>query len=177
MKNEDNMVDMSIAKIRPVLKKALTFNLKPTEESFPELPTVLIWFRFFLGIAYGIFVGSQLRHSVVGLLQSLNILTFVPVMYCKLYLGVDSNVFSNQLIFCGLHNAVALSLLIWIYFFTAAHEAQENQLTALLLTTAIQPDVGDSYASATPTEDSEAFDSTVVGKEETVNIGAEHSEF
>ena len=33
---------ISFAKVTPVVKKALTMNLQPTEESFPELPTVLV---------------------------------------------------------------------------------------------------------------------------------------
>ena len=36
------MISLSWPRIRAILQKATTYNLKPTEESFPELPTVLV---------------------------------------------------------------------------------------------------------------------------------------
>ncbi|KAL7564252.1 hypothetical protein ACA910_012278 [Epithemia clementina (nom. ined.)] len=129
----------SWSKIRPVLSKALTYNLKPTEESFPELPAVLIWFRFVLAVVYGLYVGTHLTRSGVFLLQAFNMITFVPTMYCKFYLGVGADVFAQPIIFAGLINAVALCLLIWIYLFTAAHETQHQQLAALLLSAVVVP--------------------------------------
>lgn len=55
-------------------------------------------------------------------------------MYCRLYLGVESEAFGGQIIFSGLMNGIALTMLLWVYFFTAAHEAEESQLKALLAT-------------------------------------------
>lgn len=131
---------ITFAKIRPILKKALSFNLQPTEDSFPELPTVLIWFRFILAVAYGSYVGFNLLASGVVLIQALNLLAFVPTIYCKFFLGVPSDVFATQVVFSGLPNAMALVVLIWVYCFTSAHEREELQLTSLLIS-AVAPNV------------------------------------
>jgi hypothetical protein len=122
-------------KKKSVLAKALALNSKPTEESFPELPTVLIWFRFLLAVTYGTFLGMKDIRSGAMILQSLNLVAFVPVVYCRLYLGTGADVFPSEIIFSGLFPAVCLSLLIWIYFFTAQHEADEAKLVELLLVT------------------------------------------
>eukprot|EP00977_Amphora_coffeiformis_P029196 scaffold39290_cov298-Amphora_coffeaeformis.AAC.2 len=61
-----------------------------------------------------------------------NLLAFVPVMYARLYLGVDADAFGMKLVFSGLLHAGALCLLIWIVLFTASHEAEELQLRDVL---------------------------------------------
>jgi hypothetical protein len=82
------------------------------------------------------------------LLQSLNLVAFVPLMYCKLYLGVQGEEFGMKIVFSGLFNAIALSFLIWVYFYTAAHETDELQLKELLLSV-----VDPSDATASMAED------------------------
>jgi hypothetical protein len=167
--------------VPPILRKALQWNCKPTEQSFPELPEVLvrscsedlglllfhpiaththvlrlvdvgfplsltpryfcvffytalqIWFRFFIAVAYGLYLGLHQATKATYLLQSLNLVAFVPLMYCKLYLGVEGEEFGMKIVFSGLLNAIALSFLIWVYFFTAEHEIDELRLKELLL--------------------------------------------
>jgi hypothetical protein len=51
--NDDDDNDNNAAvksSVSDILKKALAINSKPTEESFPELPDVLIWARFVIGL-------------------------------------------------------------------------------------------------------------------------------
>jgi hypothetical protein len=40
------------------------------------------------------------------------------LLYCKLALLVDTDAYDGKLIFDGLANAMALVLLMWIYFYT-----------------------------------------------------------
>lgn len=65
-------------------------------------------------------------------------------MYCRLYLGVEADAFGGKIIFSGLLNGGALIILLWVYFFTAAHEMNERQLNELLDASATAP------ASAVP---------------------------
>jgi len=132
-----------------VFRKAVAFQSHPTEETFPELPDVLIWFRFSLAVAYGLYLGLSGVRSSVYILQALNLITFVPVLYCRLYLGISdfagassssSSSFGSQIGFAGTANALALTLLIWIYFFTAQHEDDERKLTSLLVTAVSKED-------------------------------------
>lgn len=87
---------ITVEKVKEVLKKAFAINSKPTEESFPELPDVLVWFRFILAVAYGTYLGLSGARSGVMPLQALNLICFVPLMYCRLYLGIDSETFASQ---------------------------------------------------------------------------------
>eukprot|EP00522_Entomoneis_paludosa_P017584 CAMPEP_0172459922 /NCGR_PEP_ID=MMETSP1065-20121228/34733_1 /TAXON_ID=265537 /ORGANISM="Amphiprora paludosa, Strain CCMP125" /LENGTH=165 /DNA_ID=CAMNT_0013214781 /DNA_START=128 /DNA_END=625 /DNA_ORIENTATION=+ len=143
----------SFEKIKPVVKKAFTFNLNPTEDSFPELPTILIWFRFVLAVGYGLYVGTKLVNNAVVLIQALNLIAFIPTVYCKFFLGVSAEVFPMETIFAGLPNAMALCILIWVYMFTAANEESEAQLTSLLLS-AVAPNLDGSVGG----EAGQAFD-------------------
>ena len=129
-------------KFKEILKKALTFNLAPTEESFPELPEVLVWMRFFIAIFYGVFLGLKQVVSGTMPLQALNLICFVPVMYCRLYLGVSADTFNTEVIFSGTFNAVALCILIWIYYFTAEHSEDEAKMVTLLVSVAASQDDG-----------------------------------
>ena len=88
-------------------------------------------------MAYGTYVGSNLIRSAPYLLQALNVITFVPTMYCKFYLFVPTDVFAQQVIFAGLVHAMALCLLIWTYCYTLAHESSEEQLRLLLASAAV----------------------------------------
>jgi hypothetical protein len=120
-------------KIQSAFRKAIAFNSQPTEESFPELPTVLIWLRFGLATAYGCLLGYNGTRSVLMLIQTLNLLAFLPVMYCRMYLRISQDTFPMQTVFSGLFQGVALALLLWIYGFTAAHEVPLEQLSSLLV--------------------------------------------
>ena len=124
-----------IENFKSVLKKALALNSKPTEESFPELPEVLVWLRFLLAVAYGAFLGIKDVRSGTMPLQALNLIAFVPVMYCRFYLGAGAEVFPTQVIFSGLFNALALCVLIWLYYFTLHHEEEEAKLSSFLVFT------------------------------------------
>jgi hypothetical protein len=140
-------------KIECAFRKAIAFNSHPTEESFPELPTVLLWLRFGLAAGYGCMLGYQGTRSFLMLIQTLNLLAFVPVMYCRLYLRASEDTFRMQTVFSGLFQAIALALLLWIYGFTAAHESQVEQLNSLLLAnppTSDVQDAGVSISEATP---------------------------
>jgi hypothetical protein len=120
-------------KFRSTARQALSFQSRPTEESFPDLPTVLIWIRFLLAAAYGSFLGLSGVRSGTMLLHNLNLIAFVPIMYCRLYLGTEGDAFGSQILFSGLVQALALSLLCWIYFYTALHEGGETKLASLLV--------------------------------------------
>ena len=93
------------------------------EDSFPELPTVLIWLRFLLAISYGT------------------------------YLGING----------AMGGAIALSTLIWIYFFTALHAEAEGKLASILISTVVQQFLVDGNSGGSdeaahetlPVEDSE----------------------
>ena len=151
------MMILDVPKIKAVLKKAAAVNSKPTEETFPELPTVVVWLRFFLAAAYGTFLGINGAKGGYMVVQILNLIAFIPVMYCRLYLGTDSEAFGSQLLFVGLMPALALTMLIWIYFFTALHEESGGKLASLLILP-ITPLDGISYDAAGDTpavEDSE----------------------
>jgi hypothetical protein len=134
-------------KIKPALRKAVTIQLNPTEESFPELPDVLVWVRAILAVLYGCYVGyyQQMRGGAV-VFQALNLLTFVPYFYCKFYLGASAGVFDMQIMFGGTPQGLCLFLLVWIYFFTAANSDDEAKLAALLL----DPDYNGTDAAAAP---------------------------
>jgi hypothetical protein len=138
--NDDDDNDNNAAvksSVSDILKKALAINSKPTEESFPELPDVLIWARFVIGLFFGFYYGLKDARGGVLPLQVLNLVCFVPVLYCRLYLGLESNVYASNLIFAGTFQAVALFLLIWLYFYTRNHGQEEANLVKLLLNTTV----------------------------------------
>ncbi|GAX16737.1 hypothetical protein FisN_21Hu180 [Fistulifera solaris] len=122
-----------LEKVKATIGKALSVNSKPTEETFSELPDVLIWFRAVLGLTYGIFMGLKGIRSGPALVQAVNLIVFIPFMYSRFYLGVEMDHFASQIYFSGTFNALALFLLIWICLYTAEHEEDENQLAALLV--------------------------------------------
>jgi len=117
-----------------LLSKLIAINSKPTQETFPELPDVIIWFRFVLAVAYGVFLGLQETHRSGGanVIFGLNFITFVPFIYCSTYLGVDQASYKSSILFAGVLNSLALMLLIWIYIYTANHESDVAALASIL---------------------------------------------
>lgn len=117
-----------------IFSKLIAINSKPTKETFPELPNIIIWFRCILAITYGVFLGMSDTHRSGGanVIFGLNFITFVPVLYCSTYLGADQQSYDNKILFAGVINSVALMLLIWIYFYTANHESDAAALASML---------------------------------------------
>ena len=116
-----------------LLSKFFAINSKPTMETFPELPDMIVWFRCILAVAYGLWLGlASGRTGGANVIFGLNFVSFVPVVYCSTFLGADSESYNNKLLFAGLFNAMALLLLIWIYLYTLEHEADEHILSAFL---------------------------------------------
>ena len=124
-------------KIRSIVNKGFAMNSKPTEASFPERPDFLVIIRFVLGVTFGTYLGWNGTRSGVMVLQALNLIAFIPVMYCRWFLYVEQGHFDTQIIFSGTFHALAVCLLIWIYFFTAQHTEEEDRLAALLISTSI----------------------------------------
>jgi len=127
-------------RLASTLRKAAAFGSRPTEEDFPELPDVLVWMRCLLGLAYGVFLGYNGTRSGSVPLQALNLVTFVPVMYCRMYLAAPSETFPGKTIFSGTFNALALCMLVWIYCFTAEHEEEGQRIASVLLAAASNSD-------------------------------------
>lgn len=66
-----------------ILQKFFALNSKPTKETFPELPNMVIWMRFVLAACYGFWLGAGTQRGGVGILFGLNFVTFVPILYCN----------------------------------------------------------------------------------------------
>lgn len=126
-----SIIDMQ--KLWIVLIKFFSINSKPTQETFPELPTVLIWMRCFVAIVYGSVLGTRNVRGGLMILNAINLLTFLPVMYCRFYLGTGVEEFRMALLFSGLVPSIALFLLLWIYLYTQHHEEAAEKLASLLL--------------------------------------------
>ena len=104
-----------MSKIKSQLKKFVSINSKPNQDTFPELPDVIVWFRFALALLYGSFLGlSNHSKGAAGILFGLNFISFIPVLYCNFILGADSDSYGSKLYFSGVLNSLALMLLIWI---------------------------------------------------------------
>ena len=129
---------MSTKEKQPLLSKLLAVNSKPTKETFPELPDLLVWFRFVLGALYGAYLGltPARDHTGVNILLGFNFIAFVPFLYCTTFLGTDQASYDNQLLFSGLLSSLALMLLIWTYLYTLEHDA-DAQLLASILSSAV----------------------------------------
>ena len=67
-----------------------------------------------------------------GLLMGINLITFVPFIFCSTYLGANIDSYGSQILTSGLFNALALLLLVLIMFYTAEHESEENSIVAAL---------------------------------------------
>jgi hypothetical protein len=116
-----------------VLKKFFAINSKPTEETFPELPSALIWMRCFIALVYGAVLGTRNVRGGLMVLNSINLLCFLPIMYCRFFLGTGAEEFRMALLFSGILPSVALFLLVWIYFYTEHHELAAEKLATMLL--------------------------------------------
>ena len=117
-----------------LLKKFVTLNSKPTAETFPELPEIIVWLRFVLGLLYGTWLGfGGHDRGGAGVLFGLNFVTFLPILYCTTYLGADSESYGSKIFFSGVINSFALMLLIWIYFYTVQHSDEEAKIADALL--------------------------------------------
>jgi len=106
--------------------KLTAYQSKPTEETFPELPDILIWLRIVLGVFYGISLGLRNQVGWVGILFALNVTTMLPTVYVSAFLGADPDKFKQGLTFVGVPNAMATCLLVWIIVFTHQHEEEES---------------------------------------------------
>ena len=140
MTTSDNKDLDTLSYISVLLKKYVSLNSKPTEETFPELPTLVIWTRFVLAIIYGLWISlgqhGPGRTPGTSLMLGLNFITFLPALYCNTFLGADSESYGTKIYFSGVVNAMALMLLIWIYFYTLEHEEEEMKISQILLSLA-----------------------------------------
>lgn len=120
--------DQSTAdKVKAIAKKFFAPNSKPTMETFPELVDCIIWLRFALAVFFGVYAGTNLKNGSTGgnLLMGLNFIAFPPAVYCQTFLAADQESYGLKLYFSGLFQGLALAMLIWFYFYTAAHEKEE----------------------------------------------------
>ena len=113
-------------KMKIILKKFFSPNSKPTAETFPELVDCIIWMRFVLAVFFGIWVGHEKQNrGGPNILLGLNFIAFLPILYAKTFLGADQDSYGTKLMFPGIMQGMALSMLIWFYFYTAAHSEDE----------------------------------------------------
>lgn len=115
--------------VKELFKKLVAFGSKPNATTFPELLDMVIWLRGFLAIAYAMHLRG--KTSGATLLFGLNVITFLPFIYCSTFLGVDSDSYEN-LTFAGVPNCLALFLLVWIYFYTLDNTDEEARLAGML---------------------------------------------
>ena len=85
-----------------------------------------------------------------GMLMGINLITFLPYIFCGTYLGADIDSYGSQVLTAGTVNALALLLLIWILFYTAEHESEENAIVAALKAAA--PIITEDLVTAEVTE-------------------------
>jgi hypothetical protein len=117
-----------------LLKKSVSFNSKPTIETFPELPNIVIWVRCILAIFYGVWLGvGSVSRGGAGVMFGLNFITFLPIVYCSTYLRADQDSYGTKIFFGGVANSLALMLLIWVYFYTVEHADDELKLADALV--------------------------------------------
>jgi hypothetical protein len=90
---------------------------RPTPETFPELPTCIVWVRGGLAL---LLLLLKPREGATSVLLGLNVITFVPILWCQLYLLADTQQYQN-LNFAGVPNALALYILVWIYLYSSTH--------------------------------------------------------
>lgn len=88
---------------------------------------MVVLMRMGLGLAYGISLGLRDSNAGVGIMFGLNLVTIVPIVYLSQYLDADTDSYKS-INFAGIPNALALMILVWLYFFTLAHEDEENAL-------------------------------------------------
>ncbi len=147
-------------KLSAIAQKFFAPNSKPTMETFPELVDCIIWLRFALAVFFGVYAGTQLTNGGTGgnLLMGLNFIAFPPAVYCQSFLAAVPESYGLKLYFAGLFQGLALAILIWFYFYTAAHEKEEALFAAVF--TNLVGGLGDAGSdsgveSVIPVEESE----------------------
>eukprot|EP00550_Attheya_septentrionalis_P009746 CAMPEP_0198282020 /NCGR_PEP_ID=MMETSP1449-20131203/1895_1 /TAXON_ID=420275 /ORGANISM="Attheya septentrionalis, Strain CCMP2084" /LENGTH=155 /DNA_ID=CAMNT_0043978089 /DNA_START=161 /DNA_END=628 /DNA_ORIENTATION=- len=130
-------------------EKLKAFNSAPSSETFPELPEMITCLRLVLGACYGISLGMRGTAGGMGVLFGLNVITFLPIVYMSSFLNVQTDSYAS-INFAGVPNALALMLLIWIIFFTMAHEEEESLLSASLLSEPMEESIIIGDASPIP---------------------------
>ncbi len=117
-----------------ILSKFLAINSKPTKQTFPELPNVILWFRFTLAVLYGTYLGmaSVQRSNGANLMFGFNFIVFVPSVYCSTFLGADQESYESKILFSGVLSSTALMLLIWTYLYTSDHDSDAQALASIL---------------------------------------------
>jgi hypothetical protein len=86
-----------------------------------------------------------------NLMFALNVITFVPILYTTTYLGANQEAFGTKLLFGGVVQGFALSMLIWIYFFTEFHADDEAAFVSVfsnLMMNSIAKELNTDAASA-----------------------------
>jgi hypothetical protein len=111
-----------------ILKKFTAIGSKPTPDSFPELVDCMIWLRFGIALAFGLYLGSITMTGGVYCIFGLNLITFIPIFYCQFLLVADMDAYKSSLYFAGVPNAFALFLLIWILCFTWQYSDEETKV-------------------------------------------------
>uniref|UniRef100_A0A7S4M719 Uncharacterized protein n=1 Tax=Odontella aurita TaxID=265563 RepID=A0A7S4M719_9STRA len=138
--------------------KLFAMGSKPNSSTFPELPDMVILLRMCLAFFYGISLGFRDRGGGVGVIFGLNLITFIPIIYLTQFLDADTDSYKS-INFAGVPNALALMILVWLYFFTLAHEEEENALRSavvLVVKSAVVADDAADDSEATPeTEETE----------------------
>jgi len=145
-------------------KKFTAFQSAPNAKSYPDLPEHITFFRLTLGLLCGLYFSFREYQQVyspnttykmsgfVGIVVSLNLIMFIPIMFVNFYLNADLDSFKGRLNFAGWINGVSLAMLIWILAFTWVHEKEEgifiNQALIVVETTSsatlhVQTAVGD----------------------------------
>lgn len=115
------------------LNKLLKFGSKPCNSTFPELPEMVVMMRMVLALGYGISLGLRDSNTGgVGVIFGLNLITFIPIIYLTQFLDAETDSYKS-INFAGVPNALALMLLIWVYFFTLAHEEEETALRSAVV--------------------------------------------
>ena len=107
-------------------------NSKPDVMTCPSLPEYMIWLRLVIGGVYGLSLGLRGQMGGVGILFGLNVITFIPLLYLKFYLGANIESYQQSISLAGIPNAIALMLLLWIILFTMEHTHDEAALISSL---------------------------------------------
>ena len=106
--------------------------------------------RCVVAIAYGTYLGTSGATSPTVIIQAFNLLAFVPIMYCRLYLGINAEAFGGPICEQSIgrqdvkhefvkefrplsFTALALSQATFNYAISCHPKAKESFLWALIL--------------------------------------------
>jgi hypothetical protein len=100
-----------------------------------------------LAVLYGAWLAFG-RHAIegAGLLMGVNLITFLPFIFCSTYLGANIDSFGSKILLSGTVNAIGLFLLIWVYCYTSEHEEEEKTIISALLAAVGSSNTSDSSA-------------------------------